>query len=171
MDSCIIYIYIYLVEIEVVVEGDGVAELGLVADPGDGVAADGEENEGHVELEGLGGALGGADAVAHDVVDGAVAVLDELPGEEARADAEPEGHDPHPLPVVLQKVLGLLPPPPDRVRLLRRPQVLAQHLAQVPAVRRPAPHRLARPLQQKQLQIVYLNQLYIHMYMYSDPNS
>ena len=79
----------YLVEINVVVERYDVAELGSASQPCDGVSADGEEDDGHVELEGLGGAFGGGDAVAHDVEDGAVLVLDEFPGEKAGADSEP----------------------------------------------------------------------------------
>ena len=63
--------------------------LGSASQPCDGVSADGEEDDGHVEFEGLGGAFGSGDAVAHDVEDCAVLVLDEFPGEKAGADSEP----------------------------------------------------------------------------------
>ncbi|XP_057973726.1 disease resistance protein RPV1-like [Malania oleifera] len=43
--------------------GDDDAELGATAEESDGVPANGEEDEGHVELESLGGALGGGAVV------------------------------------------------------------------------------------------------------------
>ena len=63
--------------------------MGSASQPCDGVSADGEKDDGHVEFEGLGGAFGSGDAIAHDVEDGAVLVLDEFPGEKAGADSEP----------------------------------------------------------------------------------
>lgn len=76
----------HLMEVDVVVEGDDDAELGSASEPCDGVSADGEEDEGHIEFQGLGGALGGGDAVPHDFEHFAVLVLNELPGKETGAD-------------------------------------------------------------------------------------
>lgn len=127
-------------EIEVVVKGDDDTELGLVTEPSDSVPADWEEDESHVELESLGAAFGDADTVAHNVVHGAVAVLYEFPGEKACANAEPEQQHPHPHPVILHKVTEFLVVSLDGVGFYGWFQLLAQHLAQVPAIGRPWPH-------------------------------
>lgn len=115
-------------EVDVVVEGDETGEGGG-AEEGDGDAADREEDEGHVELERLGGALGSEEAVAHDGEGGLVFVLEELPEEEGEHGGEPGGEDPEAAPIVVEVVEeigsqvgdGALPP--------RALQVLAQGLA------------------------------------------
>lgn len=122
----------YFVEVEIVVEGEGGAEPGLVAEPGDGVAADGEEDEGHVELEGLGGALGHAHAVAHHLENLSVPVLDVFVSEEGSHDCNPHSHHPNSLPIVQQQVVKISVPPPYQV-VLTWLQLLAQHFAQIPA--------------------------------------
>lgn len=140
-------------EVDVVIEGDDGAELGARTEPGDGVPANGEEDEGHVELGGLGTALGDADAVAHDVERRVALVRHELPGEEAGVDGQPQRHHPHPLPVVLHEVGQPPEPPPERVPVVRRHQLLADQLADVGAVRHQLRRRLRRRQQQQRLQV------------------
>lgn len=76
-------------EVDIVIKRDNSAKPGLTPEPSDGIPTNREKNNGHIELERLGGAFGRGDAVAHDMKDGAVAVLDEFPGEESGADGEP----------------------------------------------------------------------------------
>lgn len=79
----------YLMEIDIVIKRDNRAKLGLTPEPSNGVPTNREKDDGHVELKSLGGAFGGGDAVAHDMEDGSMAVLNELPGEESSANGEP----------------------------------------------------------------------------------
>lgn len=92
-------------EVDIVVKRDNSAKLGLTPKPSNSIPTNREKDDGHVELEGLGGALGRGDTVAHDMEDGSIAVLDELPGEEAGANGEPERENPNALPVVLDEVV------------------------------------------------------------------
>lgn len=118
----------YLVEVEIVIERDHHAEFGLVPEPCDGVPADWEKNQSHVELGQFCTTFGNADAVAHNVEHGSLPVLVELPGEKADHGDQPHQEQPHPLPVVFQEVLGLFVVPLEGVALLGGPQFLAQHL-------------------------------------------
>lgn len=119
-----------LVEVDVVVEWQGTGEAGG-AQPGNGVPAHWEEDESHVKLQRLGGALGGGEAVAHDVERVPVAVLYEFPGEEPRHESDPQRHHPQPLPVLLHVVGHLGGQLPDWSLLPQPGQVLAQRLARV----------------------------------------
>lgn len=76
-------------EVNIVIKRDNSAKLGRTPEPSNGIPTNREKNNGHIELEGLSGALGGGDTVAHDMEDGPTAVLDELPGEKSGANGEP----------------------------------------------------------------------------------
>lgn len=141
----------HLVEIDIVVKWNHNPQLGPAPKPCYGVPADRQENEGHVEFGGLGGTLSRGHAVAHHMENCSVLVLNELPCEEPSTDGEPQQDDPNPLPVVLEKVPHLPIPPSDRVRILCGNQLLAQELAQNPAIRGPL-RGLARPLQEQHFQ-------------------
>lgn len=117
-----------LVEVDVVVKRDETGEGGG-AEESDGDAADGEEDEGHVELEGLGGALGGEEAVAHDGEGGLVFVLEELPEEEGEHGGDPGGEDPEAAPVVVEVVEEIGGEVGDGALPSHALQVLAQGLA------------------------------------------
>lgn len=117
-------------EVDVVVQWQGAGEAGG-AQPGDGVPAHREEDEGHVKLQGLGGALGGGDTVAHDTERVPVAVLYEFPGEEPSHEGDPQGHYPQPLPILLHVVGQLGTQLPDWSLLPQPSQVLAKRLARV----------------------------------------
>lgn len=88
-----------LVEGNAVVKGEEEPGPGC-AEPSEGVAADGEEDEGHVELQRLRGALGGGKAISHHGERRTVAVLRELPGEQPPHGRHPQLHHPRPLPVL-----------------------------------------------------------------------
>jgi len=153
----------HLVEVDVVVERDGGAESCPGPEPGDGVPADGEQDERHVELGGLGAALGDADAVAHHVERRVAAVRGELPGEERRVDGQPQRHHPHALPVVLHEVEECHGGAAERAVVARRRQPLADQLADVVgAVRhQPRRRRRRRRLQQQRLQVRELFRLFV----------
>lgn len=125
---------LYLVKIEVVIEWNNQSQLGPGPEPSYGIPADGEEDDGHVEFEGLGGALGGGDTIAHDMKDGTMTVLDKFPGEEAGADGEPEGDHPDSLPIVLHEVGESLTAAAEGVVVLGGYQLLAKEPAEVGAV-------------------------------------
>jgi len=91
------------VEVYVVVERHDLAERGG-PQPCERVPAHRQQYERHVELEGLGGALGDADAVAHHLEHRAPPVLDELEYEEGDVEGAPEGDHPYPLPVLMDEV-------------------------------------------------------------------
>lgn len=116
-------------KINVVIKRNHYSQLGLASKPSNGISTNGQENEGHVELECLGGALSGGDTVPHDIEHRPILVLNELPGKEAGADGEPQGHDPNPSPIVLHKVGKLSVPPLYGVELFGRYELLAQQLA------------------------------------------
>lgn len=86
-------------EIDGVIERYDRVDPTTSAKPRHCVTAHGEENEGHVELERLGGALGGAQAVPHDLEGQPVAVLHEFPSEQRNAGGEPEQNHPSSSPV------------------------------------------------------------------------
>ena len=94
-----------LVEVDVVVERDDAAEKRR-PELGESSPADGEEDERHVELEGLGGAFGQAEAPAHDLVRRSVLILVVLPGEEDDVDCDPQSDHPNPLPVLKDELLS-----------------------------------------------------------------
>lgn len=116
-------ILIYLVKVDVIIEGDDRADPTAGAEPRDCVPADGEENHGHVELEGLGGPFGGAEAVTHDLERHPVPVLNELPREQCHANRQPEGHDPRPPPVRPEQDLGPRHGPSDRPIRIAAPAI------------------------------------------------
>lgn len=89
-------------KIDVIVEGN--EEPGSSgAKPGQHVPANGQEDEGHVELESLGGPFGGGQAIAHDLECRSVPVLVEFPSKEADHGHNPQQYDPGPLPVLQQE--------------------------------------------------------------------
>lgn len=117
-------------EVNVVIKGNEKAKA-CGTKPGDGIPAGGQEDESHVELEGLGRALGSKQAVAHDLKRGLVFVLEELPEEQTHQDSYPESQNPDPLPVLLQVVEKLGARLPDGAPLSQTLKVLAQRLARV----------------------------------------
>jgi hypothetical protein len=106
---------LYLVEVDVVVKGYDLPERRR-PERSQRVPADGQQNERHVELKRLGGALGDADAVAHDLERGAALILLELVHEQADVDSKPQRDEPYPLPVLVDEVHG-----PGHVPLQRAP--------------------------------------------------
>ena len=107
----------------------------LASKPSDGVPANWEKNEGHVELESLGCTLSSTDTISHDMEHITILVLEELPNEEANAYTEPEEYDPYSLPIVLDKVGKPVGRSLDGVGLLGWNQLLAEQLAQLSAIR------------------------------------
>lgn len=106
-----------LVQVEAVIEGEDIAEEGG-AKPGDGVPADREENKRHVELEGLGCALGGAHAIAHHLETIAMLVLQKLPHEQTCHGSYPQAYHPHALPFIMHEELALAYQLPQRSSLV-----------------------------------------------------
>lgn len=92
-----------LVEVDVVIEGYDMAERSG-PERRQRVPADGQQDEGHVELEGLGSALGNADTVSHHLERGSALVLLELVHEQGEVDSQPQSHEPYPLPVLVDEV-------------------------------------------------------------------
>lgn len=117
-------------EVDVVIKGNEEAEAGITK-PGDGIPADRQENESHIEFEGLSRALSSQQTVAHDVICCLVLVLEELPEEQPHHDSYPEGQNPDPLPVLLQVVEQLLACLPNGAPLPQTLKILAQRLARI----------------------------------------
>lgn len=116
-------------EVEIVIKRDDEGELGLITEPGDGVAADGEENECHVELERLCSAFSCAHTVTHDVVHSPASVLNELPREQCEAYEEPQSQNPGSFPVVFHEVAATLVVAFHGIWFQSWFQLLTQHMA------------------------------------------
>lgn len=86
-------------KVDVVVERDEEAGSGG-AQPSKSVAADGEQDEGHVELESLGSALSSGETITHNLEGRLVPILEEFPGEQASHGHRPDQHNPRPLPII-----------------------------------------------------------------------
>ena len=101
---------VHLVEVYVVVERHDLAERSG-PEPRQRVPAHWEQYERHVELEGLCGAFGDADAVAHHLKHCTPPVLNELEYEEGNVEDTPQREHPYPLPVLVDEVDGLVNAP------------------------------------------------------------
>lgn len=92
-----------LVEVDIVIKWQYTCSP-CIPQPSNGVAAYWQEDDCHVQLQGFSGAFCGCHAVAHHTEDVALAVLDELPGEEPSHYSNPQREHPQAFPVVLQIV-------------------------------------------------------------------
>lgn len=77
-------------KVDVVIKGDHHSKLGPAPEPSDGVSADRQQDQGHVELKSLGATLSCSDTIAHDMEHSTVLVLDELPSEKCCANGKPQ---------------------------------------------------------------------------------
>lgn len=71
---------VYLVKIDIVVEWYKISQPGRPY-PSDGISTYGQQNDSHVELQGLSRTLSRKETVAHDIVGLLMLVLEELPRE------------------------------------------------------------------------------------------
>lgn len=145
----------YLVEVYVVVEGNK-RPGSSGPEPRQGIPADGQEDESHVELQSFCCPLGRRQAIAHDAKCRHVPVLDELPGEEASHHYCPKQQNPTSLPVLQHKASDGAANPLHCVGWSKRAQVLAP--ANTGRAERSAVIHVSVLLQKQSLQLPQLKQ-------------